>query len=740
MAAGWMRFGTRSPQTGKGHAVKRSGMHGMLASGLFCCFVVSGASAADPYAGLSVSEKVRRENDPLLHRLKQIEQELEPIPQIAKLKHVAAHPEGLSDDDLKKVLAIASRSRDKAYRKWKHVEEMLAKQKFATVNVLGRVVAQSLTAAGNVAECNARKKEIEDRARAVWAAHYPPDIRPPFSNWWMTPMAERFRLETAAAEAWLVRENKKVLEELRHGWPAIDTMIDNLQNEVLREYQITVYAVRAITEEIERRRAGIERTKKAEVLRGQLHLRTNASTEHLKTGETAEIWFWIDKGYPPYYVRVFEDQTKLLITQTYTKAQAFMIPFRFLKAGTYLVQIDAYDEDPSHRFVKVLFHVTGDEIVPVETPDPGKPTTKPAKKPPATQPTTQPATQPAKPAAPKPLVGRFSALLHGHLSLVSSASSYLTKEGSDAPIPLIIEIDSTGRITGQANYEVPRSHRSPDTQKVWKSFYANVSFRLEGTTDPKTGKTTLRLLDVNNRHGGLPNLAEDIRENAIKSDVTLKGWRIPGPQDEALLKTPVMSAVKASKPTSKSPRITRRPDGTVTFAHDGFVGMPGMQGGPPVTYKVHSTTRTVKGKAKDQGRDNLQRTMDRQSSSMTWYLQVLGPAPPPAAPSAPTLTSWGPLISIALWPKSPVTRIEDGRPVEFDARGVFRDNVWEPIKMNPLAEWEHSPKDGLREVSPGKYQPLKAGTYTVVARVFDRDQWFRDVIKIVVKPRPPPRK
>ena len=49
----------------------------MLAAGLFCCFVVSGAEAADPDAGLSVSEKVRRENDPLLQRLKQIEKELE---------------------------------------------------------------------------------------------------------------------------------------------------------------------------------------------------------------------------------------------------------------------------------------------------------------------------------------------------------------------------------------------------------------------------------------------------------------------------------------------------------------------------------------------------------------------------------------------------------------------------------------------------------------------------------------
>jgi len=708
----------------------------MLTAGLAWCFAASAGWAADPYAGLSVSERVRRENDPVYQRLLQIQRELEPIPQIAKLKQVAAHPENLSDGDLQKVHDFAVRSRVKANKKWKHVEEMLRQQKFATVNITGRVVAQTLTAAGNVRERDARVEEIEERAEAAWEASGPPDSRLPWWKWRATSAYDPFRREIEEANAWLDRANAKVKAELKGGWSAIDTLIDNLQNEVLREYQVTVHAVRATEEEIERRRAGRERKKKEEILRGQLHLRTNASTEHLKTGETAEIWFWIDRGYPPYNVRVFEEQTKLLINQTYARAQPFMIPFRFLKAGRYLAQIEAYDKEASHRFVKVLFHVTGEEIVPVKTPDPGKPTTKPAKKPPA----TQPATQPAKPPkAIKPLVGRFNALLHP-LSFVTPMAGPLTGKRTPAPIQMVIEINAAGRITGETTYDVPPTYAPPDLWKYWDSYTGKTTFRLEGTTDNRTGKTTLRFFDVLHRFGGVPKGSTGRREHRIKCEVTLNGWRIPGPKDQALLDAPTAPTKGRWGPYCPWPKVATSADGTQAFVHDGFFNAKGVKGDLIAKYKVHSVTTHWEDKSKDDGTANYQRSADQSVDNMNWYLQVLGPAKPPPPPAPPTPTGWGPLLGYGIWPKSPVTMTVGDKPRQFDARGVFRDKVWEAVKMNPITEWKHEPKGGLKEVSPGRYQALKPGTYYVQGRVQDKGKWFRDVIKVVVKPRPTSKK
>ena len=60
-------------------------------------------------------------------------------------------------------------------------------------------------------------------------------------------------------------------------------------------------------------------------------------------------------------------------------------------------------------------------------------------------------------------------------------------------------------------------------------------------------RPVLRFYDVVNRYGGVSKNQGDLQENVLKSEVTVTGWQIPGPEDQMLLNTPIMNVMTRRK-------------------------------------------------------------------------------------------------------------------------------------------------------------------------------------------------
>ena len=250
-------------------------------------------------------------------------------------------------------------------------------------------------------------------------------------------------------------ELEQIRTEMSQGVSSFEQYVNRTMSEVLEEFQTTVRVIAAVKEEQERRRTGQEQKKQEEEQRAQLRLRTNASSFEVKTGETTEVWLWVEKGLPPYQIlyRVVPGGSQFGQFGI-RQGGPFVIPFRFLKPGNYEAQVQAIDDDGVDCTVKFRFTVTGEEIKPGEEkqatetkPEEGKKKEQAKQKP----------EEPAGPKPPKSLVGRFRAGLH-ELSLVSSASSYFNRRDRNDPMLFDIEIDASGHLTATVDYEVPENH------------------------------------------------------------------------------------------------------------------------------------------------------------------------------------------------------------------------------------------------------------------------------------------
>ena len=340
----------------------------------------------------------------------------------------------------------------------------------------------------------------------------------------------------------------------------------------------------------------------------------------------------------------------------------------------------------------------------------------------------------------KRLSGRYNAGLH-FLRLVSPSCPWLNQAGRNAPIPLVLDVGPTGRVTADVEYRVPENHWAEDRLKIWRTKFCRVRFKIDGNINPVSGKTALLIYDVENRWGGFPSNREHEQENVIKSEVILTGWQIPGPESQSLLKTPIMNVNKHSNAFPWIPRARKQRDDTWEFLDDGFFGVQGMRGGNKLArWKVYSTTaRWGGGKPKDRGREKLERDSNKPSSTVTWYLQIYGPAAPP--PQAPT--GKGDLLGVGIWPRSPA-KTTPTKPITLMAVGVYSSNVFKVEDLSKVIEWhvvtgvrrrthtKWTPSEDPRASISGSTFEAMPGTYYVRARMKDSGEWLKDVIKIVV--------
>ena len=258
-----------------------------------------------------------------------------------------------------------------------------------------------------------------------------------------------------------------------------------------------------------------------------------------------------------------------------------------------------------------------------------------------------------------------------------------------------------------------------------------VSFRIDGHINPQSGKTRLLFSDVVNRYGGVGPVSGEFQESVLKSEVTVTGWQIPGPEDQTLLNTPIMNVMKHSNAYPWLPKAAKQPDGSFAFTDQGFFGIRGMRGSDElVKYKVHSTTLTLGGKTKDQGTANLQRTMDKPTSVMSWYLQIFGPAEPPAAT---VTTGKGELVGFGVFPEGPL-RVRVGQKITFTAVGVYGNNVFEAVDLTGKATWQSSSPALKLVKKPATFAVMAPGTYRVRARMKEHGDWMRD-ITVVIAPK-----
>ncbi len=520
---------------------------------------------------LSVSERIALENDPRYQELQRIKAALQPLPadQLeAKLQNI----ENIPQASLEAYEQIAQRLHARAKEKWAAVRKKLDGIKLSALTPENFRAYRSL---GDFfllkRECQKKKQAIRDRENAAFRAKYGEDLYGPLSNTpenvaqWTSRGGghEPYSAEQHAVDMWVGEEGKKIRQIFQHGREDVQHQVDQWLQEVRSEYQSIVTSVRRIETELQRRE-GVEEARRQETERFEALRFTHNEDDpiRVKTNEVHEVWLWVSKGYPPYRLLMHVKANNEFTDRMIDKAGSFPIPFVFSQPGKHQALLQIMDRDLETKVVKLNFVVQGEEE---SQPSEGKPSVG----------SGGGSKQPAKPIAPnqpektkqlKPLVGRFKAELTP-VPTIGAVSIPVAE--------LTITISASGEISGQSQ-QIERAGSQKLLGKSDGLIHAKNRFRLSGHTDQKTGKTTFKIED--GWYETRSQYDDSILENRVSYSATYCGWRIPGLNDEPLLKqveeaTKIYQTSNVPSLISKGviPKTKTSDDGKTEFAETGFL-------------------------------------------------------------------------------------------------------------------------------------------------------------------------
>lgn len=482
-------------------------------------------------------------------------------------------------------------------------------------------------------------------------------------------------------------------------------------------------------------------------------LAISASQEHIdmQVGEIKEVTLTFAGSKPPYKLRFASLSGENSRELALASREPQVVPFSFATPGIRTVQVFVEDESfPRQRAgLTLTFRVVEAENEPdppEEPPEPPKPPPsekapptpgKPPAKPPAKPTPAKPPTNPPPPTQPTTppqgnttmLNGRFRARLWG---IGFATPSRVTKDNEYTP--LVLSIDAGGAISGEVNYDVPENllDKGWDNHRVAQS--QNIRFTLDGTTDPKTGRSTIRVvrgrreMDTKQRDGRR-------YQYIVEFESTLHGWRIPSPSDEDLLVNSNLDAIRRNTPAQEQrviPDVGTDSEGKPVFLQRGFFNF--IRVDPQVDPGSLQVNSNVEYWQSDDGGGSREFPA-KKTPVHAWFIEILGPADDDDSSDRE-------LLMVAIWPRSPV-RVT-GDTVRLTAHGVWSDRPFDAVNVTNEATWRWT--RGLEPVI-GAGGTAQKGHYRLSQSAYDEQgrprwqsvragvrkglDWTADTVKVV---------
>lgn len=674
---------------------------------------------------------IRNPGDPMLKSLAKLEKEVGRQSRLAQAEEALEQLRELPVEKLQEFRAVATREYAQALERWEVVEELLAAHHAVAHEQLVRAASFIMEATEFGNTCRTALEEIEARAEAAFRKRYASEDlsdssvrRTRYQQWLANPEGREFEREKTEANEQLRRELQGARKRSNEDAPILNRLVQKVRIDVTYELGFWARVVRETEKEIARRRGGQgtepEEPRPLEEESTPLRLQADASEVETKTGETKAIRFSVVGGRAPYRIHSYVSRTNAFMEQEFENPQPFMLPYRFIKPGSYNVHVQAVDGDANTSEVSFKIRVTGGEITSTEKPSPA--------------PGGTPEESATSPPSPKnnwpPLSGRFHARLWGPAYTNPGLPQPVCRNREDNfYTPLIVTISRSGQISGKADYTFPESKyapRSPDSTVRWD---CHVKFDLAGRFDPQTGKTTLRL-----RQGGrsLKQIKSDgdVFEYRTEYETTLNGWRIHGPKDTVLANSPYVRGLQNSQDRAHVPRTLAASDGEARFQQEGFLGVRGSDDGDAHvkhTIARHEEITTGRRSNKVKDRTESAQRMVEETGPATWFLEFLHRAGDTPEESE--------LLALLVFPRPPIPMVQ-GSTRQFSAKGIFNDSLFTVKDLTFEAAWRQTggllpaTNDG-GALMKGCYWLKSSDTQYVRAGIRQGDKWVSDTVQVI---------
>ncbi len=488
---------------------------------------------------------------------------------------------------------------------------------------------------------------------------------------------------------------------------------------------------------------------------GPLELRASQTQFEVAVGEVKLVLLEICGGKPPYKFSITSLSGENGRERPLESPARLNEPFSFTFPGMstmYLVLKDS-SFPQQETSLNLVFRVIGEEpeeeeaVLPEEE-EPGESEKKEPKE------TPEEKKPPKKPAPIKPLIGTYRAELWVPGLIEAPGGNYVNFiEHGKLPIPLTLTFNANGDVSGYCKYECPNSEFKKSNVDRWTRIFWETSFQIDGSVDWKTGKIQLRIpngkIECGHENDRRTKKGGSFYQAGEKGDyeADLIGWHLSTPIFEEWLRgVPEGAKNQGFSPDQLEkigdPNVVVGPDGKYRFKDYGWKGDP-IQPGSTGQVRL---LRYIYYSGDEQpdiidwlpGRKDFYDKCNRDG--FCWYLKIVGPAvEEPEEPEEVT----GELCGFAVWPESPV-RLTVGQAEQFQAMGVFLENVFDAVDLSGKVKWEvlelkhvggkatWVKSNALEKLRIGKYQANRPGTFYVRAWTRNKGDLFSDAIEVKV--------
>lgn len=570
------------------------------------------------------------------------------------------------------------------------------------------------------------------------------------TNWNNSSQGKALQNDRTLAEQKYRDSMKSLTEEAGHGNAANQKTLDDLQNQILDDFQVTANAVNKARELLENIKKPEEPspTEKPKVSSPPTSQATEPSTKQIEaqynlqvkidysldppeiaeTDEYFELTVIVTNGKGPFRITMLTSAGDMKeVTLTEPGSRTFPCAFKTVgfphRVEFTIVDAGGLSRTIVHPITIHLPHM-GKKDYPLDAAKTGIP-----KSPPPTTP----------PTPPPPLLAPMSGSYRAHLWCVGlvpvppGVGGYT--DNPIKPVPVSLSFDPNGQVSGSCNYVAPYTMFDSIHRRRYSSYEWKVQFTIKGTVDWQTGIMQLSLPDI--RANAF--MQNDIVRTEYLEEVsaTFQGRHTSDPYwSKYLARMGLIAGQLGMKNLDEkeqfgNPNFVLGPQGKYRFANDGWYGAMGDHPGITAAtgaYKVKTLTL----KTKDSVRKSDLTTEYQKSftdlvakKQLSWYLKIIGreATPKDLVQLDLVATTISPERTIAVAPNETIF-------VQF--MGVFSDDFSSPRELTNVCEWQVPP--GVIQVRPGVFQAAKPGIYEIRARAKGRSSnWMEGVVTMEVK-------